>query len=529
MAIGDSIQRYPLLRLLVPYICGIALADAIYPSWEYLTECSVAVAILCILAMVLLHAFRSTASSMWYGMVASSLFLSLGIASYSLQRDRLTFSWPTEERIYEARVVEPLSRGERSARYMMSVNAMLDTVGWQAVHRHVLVYMPVHAADTLLPGDVVCFRAKVQPPRNFSDELDFDYAHYVTMQGASGTTYLPSHQWKRVKGTNLSLRERMMCLSRQLQTRHMHHTFQSDALSVLSALTLGDRRMLSHEVRAVYADAGVSHVLALSGLHVGIIYILLTYVLRHVSRRRSMRWLSDLVAIVVMWLFALMVGMPSSVVRAVTMYTLFALARWVSSDRSPISTLSLAAFIMLFVHPFYLFDAGFQLSFAAMASILCLEPHLEQLLHRRSLPRVIGYFVSVVCMSLAAQMGTFPLVLHHFGTFPSYFLLTNLLAVPCLSVVLALMLVWWMLVLLGIPLATPLGILLQHAMGFINTCLAHVAQWPGAVLHVSSFPLLSVLFTYLLIASLALFVIKKWSRGLIWSLVALIGLSLSLL
>jgi competence protein ComEC len=165
----------------------------------------------------------------------------------------------------------------------------------------------------------------------------------------------------------------------------------------------------------------------------------------------------------------------------------------------------------------------------AMAAILWLVPRMEELVVTYRTHPVVAYVVAMVCMSVAAQLGTFPLVLHHFGTFPSYFLLTNLLAVPCLSVVLALMLVWWMLVLLGIPLATPLGILLQHAMGFINTCLAHVAQWPGAVLHVSSFPLLSVLFTYLLIASLALFVIKKWSRGLIWSLVALIGLSLSLL
>ena len=204
-------------------------------------------------------------------------------------------------------------------------------------------------------------------------------------------------------------------------------------LGALSALTLGDKRGLSKEVREAYSDAGASHVLALSGLHVGLIYGMVAMVLRGLIRRRNLRWLRELLIVVVLWGFALLVGMSASVVRAVAMCSLFAAARWVSDGTtSSLHVLSLTALVMLLVRPLYLFDVGFQLSFMAMASILCLELYLEALVRKQTLHPVMAYLAGIVCMSTAAQLGTFPLVLHHFGTFPTYFLLTNLLAIPLL-------------------------------------------------------------------------------------------------
>ena len=527
MAIGDSIQRYPLLRLLVPYICGIAVADMAYPLCGSLALCALTGCVSAMLVMIGVYAVRRSGGRIAYGMAATVMFLSLGMASYALQRGRMSYTWPDDECIYEARVINLPHRGERSTRCMMEVCAMYDSLQWNAVHRRVLVYMSPSAADSLLPGDVGCFRATVRPPRNFSDDLDFDYAHYVTMQGASGTAYVPQQQWVRVGEGKLSLRERLARLSHRLQTDYMYTAFGKDELGVLAALTLGDRRMLSDEVRAIYSDAGAAHVLALSGLHVGVIYVMLAFVMRGVIRKRSMRWLRDLLVVVVLWLFALMVGMSASVVRAVTMCTLYILARWMSNDSSSINTLSLAALLMLLVRPFYLFDVGFQLSFMAMAAILWLEPYLEQCFIGKSLHRVPAYFAGIACMSLAAQLGTFPLVLYHFGTFPSYFLLTNLLVIPCLSVVLLLVLLWWMLVLSGIPLSVYLGQILQHFTEWMNACLAHIGQWPGAVLRVTHYNLLSVLFTYSMIFFLGLFLVKKWSRGLVFALASLFGLLVS--
>lgn len=525
-AIGDDIQRYPLLRLLVPYIIGVVLADALWPhvddGWLYgAGVCAV------LLLLVLCTARRMAWGT---GVAVCCLFLVLGGVGYTLSRSRAQYAWPAHEVVYEARVEDVPRHRTRSMLCVMEVTALRDSVRWHRVGRKVLAYMqPCGDADSLRAGDVVCFKGKVRAPRNFAADLDFDYARYVTMQGAAGTVYLPHGSWAAVREEPFALGVRMLRLRHVLLTEYMEQAFGGDVLGVLSALTLGDKRVLSEEVRSAYADAGVSHVLALSGLHVGIIYAMLAFLLRGVFRRRSLRWLREVLTVAVLWLFALMVGMSASVVRAVSMCMLYVLARWVSKDSSSLSVLSLAAFVMLLVQPFCLFDVGFQLSFMAMVAILCVEPRLEALLHRRSLPPVPAYLVGVVCMSLAAQLGTFPLVLYHFGTFPTYFLLTNLVVIPYLSVVLIPFAVWWLLALASAPWAVPVGRVVQLLVEWLNGFLACIGDWPFAVLRVENFSAAAVLFTYLFMSFAALFLIGRWQRGGVLALASLLGLLVALL
>jgi competence protein ComEC len=220
----------------------------------------------------------------------------------------------------------------------------------------------------------------------------------------------------------------------------------------------------------------------------------------------------ELVIIVVLWSFALMVGLSPSVVRAVAMCTLYALAQWLSGDRSSgLHVLMLTAFVMLLADPFLLFDVGFQLSFAAMASILSLMPRFELLIRSRAMHPVLAYLVSTLCMTLAAQLGTFPLVLYHFGTFPTYFLVTNLLVPLILPVLMSLMLMWWGLALMGCSWAHPLGVVLQWFVELLNGCLLRVGQWPGAVLRVSDYGVTSLLMTYLVLLLVVLLVARRWN------------------
>lgn len=540
VALGDSIQRYPLLRLLVSYICGIGLADALYPHVPSLALYGVWGSLF-LLVVLLFTWWRKVL----FGMGASVLFLMLGVWNYSWARGETEYAWPTEKRLYEARVVALPRARERSTLCEIEVMAVWNSSVWDGVGRKVFAYMePCGDVEALLPGDILCFKGSVRIPQNFSDSLAFDYARYVTMQGAAGTVYIPHGHWQRLEKHEPTLRERLLRLRSRLLQRYKASAFGDDVLGVLSALTLGDKRGLSNEMRAAYSDAGAAHVLALSGMHVGIIYGMLAFVSRGLFRRRSLRWVRELFILVVLWLFAMMVGMSASVVRAVAMCTLYILARWVSDDTSsPLHVLSLTALLMLLVHPLSLFEISFQLSFMAMAAILWIEPYLE-LFFRRGVdsssrhgkgtspseaPRnvlrsIFGFFVGLLCMSLAAQLGTFPLVLHHFGTFPAYFLLTNLIVVPCLTVVLLLSLVWWVLLLLGAPWVGLLGALLQHIVGWMNHVLLCIGQWPGAVLHVEHFGAFAVLCVYLFILFAGLFIIKKWSRAAVFALAALLGL-----
>ena len=527
VAIGDSIQRYPLLRLLVPYACGIVLGDVLYQHLNVLAVSAVGVCLIAIVGQLIIKSSRRSFGHVAFGILASVVYLSLGVLCYLLSRDSISYDWPTEDCFYEARVVEPPTKRARSSLCVMQVDAVRDSLGWNAVRRKVFVYMkPSPTVDSLLPGDVVCFRGRIRVPRNFTDDLTFDYARYVTMEGAAGTVYLAEDRWGRVENTRFTLQERLRRQACLLQSDYLHPAFSDETLGVLSALTLGDKRMLSEEVKGAYTDAGAAHVLALSGLHVGVIYAMLAFVMRGVIRRRCMRWLRELVTIVVLWLFALMVGMSASVVRAVFMCTLYIWGGWISRENSSISVLSLAAFVMLLVYPFYLFNVGFQLSFMAMAAILWLEPKMEILISSHSLHSLLAYPISIICMSLAAQFGTFPLVLHHFGSFPTYFLLTNLLVIPCLNLVLLLSVAWWGMALADIPFSVQLSQLLQTLTEWMNDGLTWIGQWPYAVLHVSDFNAVSVVLTYLFVLFISLFILKKWPRGLVLALAALLGLLL---
>ena len=530
MAIGDSIQRHPLLRLVILYVGGIALADTLYPYCSSLALWSMIAGLVTLLVMLLTHRTDNPSLRTTFGIAAMMMFATLGATSYTLTRDALHYPWPTDEHTYEAKVIELPRNRARTTLCVVHIYAMRDSSAWVPIRRKAYAYLDTDTATSaLLPGDVICFRGKVRPPRNFSDELTFDYARHITLQGASGTVYLSQDQWHRVPTPHLTLRERMLRLSHQLQTKYMHVTFRDDGLGVLAALSLGDKRALSDELRTTYSNAGASHVLALSGLHIGVIYAILAFVMRGAVPSRRLRWLRELLIIVILWLFALLVGMPASVIRAVSMCTLYTLAHWISHDSSPLHTLTLSALIMLMVRPLYLFDVGFQLSFMSMATILILSPYVEQFTTCRSLPRIPAYFVGIIGMSIAAQVGTFPLSLHHFGTFPTYFLLTNLLVIPYLFVVLLLTLLWWMLTLTNLSLATPLGQLLQHLTQGMNTCLSHIAHLPHAVLHAPHYSALSALLTYFVLIFIIIFITKRHSRALIYALAALLALSVSLI
>lgn len=519
-------SRYPLLGLLIFYICGIGLADALYfriPSLELYGACG---AIL--LLFVLLLAIFSRRNKI-YGIVISALYLAIGIWNYSQTRSETSYEWPLEERLCEARVLSVPRARQRSTLCEAEVLAVRDSSVWHPVNRKVFVYMAsCDEARNLQPGDVLCFRGRVRPPHNFSDSLSFDYARYVSLQGVAGTVYLPLESWIRVGEGTLSLRDHMARVRQRLVQNHLSPTFDGDALGLLSALTLGDKQALSTEVRTVYSNAGAAHVLALSGMHVGIICGVLSFLLGLFLRRHSLRWLRELFTIVLLWGFALLVGMPASVVRAVSMCTLYIIARWFSDGTTlPLHILMLTAFLMLLVHPLYLFDVGFQLSFMAMASILWLEPYLKRFIRKYDSRPIAAYFVGVMCMSFAAQLGTFPLVLYHFGSFPTYFLLTNLLVVPALFVVLALMSLWWFLALTGVPFAQSLGAFVQCFIEWVTRCLQCIGQCPGSVLYVGGYGGVALFFTYLLIFFLVLLFVKRWSRALPLALASFLGLLLS--
>ena len=259
---------------------------------------------------------------------------------------------------------------------------------------------------------------------------------YLLRKGISGTAYVHAGHWCAIGcDSTLAFRQQALECRSRLVALYRDMGFRGDELAVLSALTIGDKEELSESIVETYSVAGASHVLALSGLHIGFISALLLFVLSPLwIRWRFLKPFLFLSVILLLWGFAFLTGLSSSVVRAVVMCSFGLLSMLIPACRKlTLNTLGVTAFLMLLFNPVWLFDVGFQLSFSAVAAIVLLQPGLYGLLSVKN--RLLRKAWGLVTVSLAAQVGTAPLVMLYFSRFSTHFLLTNLLVIPLVSLI----------------------------------------------------------------------------------------------
>ena len=245
-----------------------------------------------------------------------------------------------------------------------------------------------------------------------------------------------------------------------------------DQYAVVAAMALGDKSALTKELRETYSKTGASHILALSGLHLGIIYALLSMLI--VGRRWQM--ITQVAIILSIWAFVFLVGMSASVVRSAVMLTVYALLAIGHRHKMSINTLAFTAIVMLLVTPKALFDVGFQMSFMAVFSILLFVPLFYRPFSAEYLMthRAISWLWGMVAVSIAAQIGVAPLIAYYFGRFSCYFLLTNFIVIPAATIILYLS--------LATLLIPSIGVVLASIVGLLNTTLLFIATIPGATI-----------------------------------------------
>ena len=276
---------------------------------------------------------------------------------------------------------------------------------------------------------------------------------------------------------------------------------EGDAYAVVAAMALGDKSALTKDLRETYSVTGASHVLALSGLHLGIIYMLLSLLV--LGRRRRM--FSQLFLIVSIWGFVFLVGMSMSVVRAAIMISVYALLSLGHRDKMSVNTLAFTAIVMLMVHPLSLFDVGFQLSFMAVFSILVWYPFFEGLIPQPFLMshRLVKWLWTMLAVSCAAQLGTAPLVAYYFGRFSTLFLITNLVVIPTATLILYLALL--------VLIVPSLAYLLNNIVTFLNTFLDRMTALPCASIEGLHPSVLQTIMVYVVIAAVYMIIDRIYS------------------
>ena len=522
------IRLNPLYRVVVPLGVGLVVGE--YSPQPY-CGCSpwfwwfILLVFLCVSGGLLLSVRRPQQSArVPFSFLLAIPAICLGVLLIGHQRAACRVVWPKEAQTLVARV--DASPRERSGSWQFpaeilsgpyaghSIQVTLATnEKEQAVSENEQAVdgkeQAVDGQSVPRPGDHIYINARVGEVHTAGNPGAFDYARFLRRQGISGRAYVAGNRWKvrAMADAEVSLRLRMARYRQSLSAQYFSHLGTEEA-AIAAAMSLGDKRSLDAAQRQSFSATGVSHVLALSGLHLGILFSLysLLFVNRLPSRRG--RVFASLVGVALLWGFALLVSFPLSLVRATVMFTLWQLSVVLYGERSSLNNLALAALLILLFSPASLFDIGFQLSFTSVFFILLLTPNIPRPRWlRRS--RLLALLYGWLTVSIVAQIGTGPLVAYYFHTIPLVGLLGNLLAIPLAYVILGLALVFFLIPGFQGLTATLLG----WCIRFLTGAVGWMAAWPYS--HIKAYPhWAEVMVCYVLLLALLVYLIHRPPRVL---------------
>ncbi|WP_037316876.1 ComEC/Rec2 family competence protein [Salegentibacter sp. Hel_I_6] len=294
---------------------------------------------------------------------------------------------------------------------------------------------------------------------------------------------------------------------------------EKDQLAIMQALLLGQRQDISKEIYDEYAAAGAIHILAVSGLHVGIILLILNWLFKPLHFFKKGLILKTLLLILLMWGFAILAGLSPSVVRAVTMFSFIAIGMQMRRKTSVLNSLFISLFILLLVNPYFIFQVGFQLSYLAVFAIVSIQPKLFKLWKPRF--KITKYFWGLMSVSLAAQIGVLPLSLFYFHQFPGLFFLSNLVVLPVLGLILSLGILIIILALLKL-LPDILAETYGNLIGVMNQFIGWIAGKEAFVFSEIYFNFWQNISAYLLIFFFILLIYKQSFKKLVFFLCGVI-------
>ena len=355
-------------------------------------------------------------------------------------------------------------------------------------------------------GDRILIKNKFIAIKESLNPHQFNYKNYLVKQGIHQQVYTTKQELLLLDQTSTSFLGFIAAFRLKIQQSLQQYDFSEDELAIMNALLLGQRQDISKELTANYSKAGAIHILAVSGLHVGIILWMLSFVLKPLERYKKGKVIKLVLVLLFLWFFAVLAGMSASVTRAVTMFSAIAIGQFYNKRNAVEHSLIFSMFLLLLLKPLFLFDVGFQLSYLAVFGIIWVQPVFYQLWKPKYY--IIDKGLQLITVSTAAQLGVLPISLFYFHQFPGLFFLSNLLIIPFLGVILG-----TGIIVLGLSYLTILPIFLVDIYGgiisILNRLVAFIARQEAFLFSDISFSFIKMFFSYLVIIACFQFFLKR--------------------
>ncbi len=485
--------RYPFLPLALFLMLGIFLGDTLHlgiPTLLFVLLC----------LFFLLVAILSSHSILRHIAVYSMIFV-FGLKTIDMAIPPRSLL-PPGKRVYLGVVRTTPRLRQKVTQAEVRLVAMVDSNKLKPLKANVLVSMRSSVLTRELNyGDSILFITQAREVRNLGNPFEFDYQNYLRHKGIYYTGFVDTGHVKLI-GTGGGSKPILWASRLRARLLRIYRFFgiKGTEYKILAALTLGYRQALDRQTLRKFSRSGAMHILAVSGLHVGILFGVLMIVFGRVMRSRY-RWLALFVILFVLWSFALITGFSPSVRRSAFMFSVISLSYVIHHKPNIYNSLAASAFFLLMFFPADLFAVGFWLSYLAVVSIVAVYPLINNLIR---LPVPLNRIWSLISVSVAAQIGTMPIGIYVFHQFPNYFLLTNLFAIPLAGIILYLALF-----LFAIARFTAIAALVARALKFFVKILLWAINitesLPGASSTNVFISLSQMILLYLLVAGFVLF------------------------
>ena len=509
------LTKYPLFRLFLFYAFGVLISgyNLLAADARFLLAVF-AIVLIILFWIVLKNDFKTLKSSApaWYILFFVGGFLNTSVRDSIQQFESSKYYY-----------LEVLERPIEKQKSYSGKAKILSNSNQSFKPTYTLVYFEKSASvKQLLPGDrieVHSVPSEIEGPKNPNE---FDYKSYLELLNIHSRFYLKEGEWLIVKqGSG------MQRVSSKIQYYFSqvieHFGFPAEETAVLQALLIGNRFALSDELSASYASAGAMHVLAVSGLHVGILLLVLLNVSKPILHLRNGKFVQLAIVIIGIWSYAFITGLSPSVLRAATLFTFIYLGRFAKRDVGIYNALLASAFFLLLLQPNLIFQVGFQLSYAAVLGILYLQPKFYNLISK---PKniILDNAWAITCVSFAAQLATFPFSIYYFHQFPLLFLFSNLIVIVVTYGIMVFGLLFLLLGSIGVfipVLYNPL----YYLVWVMNYVVQLIQDIPNSVVYELSIDRIELVLLYAIITLMSVGLARKNFRFMSASLLCLLVLS----
>ena len=521
-------KEAPFIRLLIPFIAGILC------QWYYPLPI-VGIWLLFIASILAGRLFSFTRLSHQYHaqwlhgaflhiMLFTTGFLLFYYKDVRHQLTCITTQYASGNAVLVT-IEEPLTEKKQSYKTVASVQALLFNNTTHNACGKILLYFPKDSATAHLEygNQLILFKA-LQPVKNTGNPGSFDYQRYCTFQGIVYQAYLKQDEYIALKIKNENLFRKCVLSTREKIVSLLKKYIPGKKEAGLAeAMLIGYKDDLDKELVQSYSGTGVVHIIAISGLHLALIYWLLGLITRPFTRRKHTRFLQPVFIITGLWVFSFMAGASPSVLRSAVMFTCVVLGASINRKTSLYNSLAASAFLLLCYNPFWLWDAGFQLSYAAVLSLGIFFKPVYHLLFIQN--KIVDLLWKSTAVTLAAQLLTVPVSVYYFHQFPNLFLIANLVAVPVSGIIIIGTILLCATYFIPV-IASVTGYLLHYLILWLNNFIEGVNKIPFAITSGLQISFTELIFVYTCISATAWWFLHKNKTGAYLAIASLFMITL---